>query len=253
MATITIETDLDVVSKQQQLVEEALSPDGVYIRMKTTLKDLLTRGELKGENRGKVIAETVAQMSSQITATCISAGLQWAEAEKRLALQKEEMQYQVDLLAAQKAKIEEDAKNSLIERQLKQAQLLRLYGATPVYDVDGNVIGLSEDGKEYASIQNINKDTEVKEHSRLKLVDDLLTSNKQREVLDTQKGLYTRQTQAFDDNKYQKLLDSQLNYNGMIFQDATNPDVLNVALENKVNDVFNKLIGTSEITPMPEA
>ena len=40
MATILIETDLDVVSKQRLLVEEALWPDSVYIRIKETLIDL---------------------------------------------------------------------------------------------------------------------------------------------------------------------------------------------------------------------
>ena len=40
MATIRIETDLDVVSKQRLLVEDALRPDSVYIRMKETLIDL---------------------------------------------------------------------------------------------------------------------------------------------------------------------------------------------------------------------
>ena len=34
MATILIETNLDVVSKQRLLVEEALGPDSVYSRMK---------------------------------------------------------------------------------------------------------------------------------------------------------------------------------------------------------------------------
>lgn len=51
MATILIETDLDVVSKQRLLVEEALGPDGVYIRMKDTLVDLLEKGEIKGTDR----------------------------------------------------------------------------------------------------------------------------------------------------------------------------------------------------------
>lgn len=31
MATILIETDLDVISKQRKLVEEALGPDSIYI------------------------------------------------------------------------------------------------------------------------------------------------------------------------------------------------------------------------------
>lgn len=88
---------------------------------------------------------------------------------------------------------------------------------------------------------------------REKIDADIANADKQREVMTAQQALYARQTTAFDDNKYQKLLDSQLNYNGIVFQDADNPDVLDVALEAKVNDVFNKLIGSSEITSMPEA
>ena len=82
--------------------------------------------------------------------------------------------------------------------------------------------------------------------------DKLLSGEKQREVMDAQKELYNRQKEAFDDNKYQKLLETQMNYNSMIFQDATDPDVLNVGLEAKVNDVFNKIIGSSEVVAMPE-
>lgn len=79
-------------------------------------------------------------------------------------------------------------------------------------------------------------------------------STQQLKVLEAQEELYRRQTLAFDDNKLQKVLDSQLNYNGMVFQDAANPDVLNIALEQKVNDVFNKLMGLDpNVTPMPEA
>ena len=36
MATILIETKLDVIEKQRKLVEEALGPDSIYIRMKYT-------------------------------------------------------------------------------------------------------------------------------------------------------------------------------------------------------------------------
>ena len=51
MATILIETDLDVVSKQRLLVEEALGPDSVYIRMKETLIDLIDKSERSEERR----------------------------------------------------------------------------------------------------------------------------------------------------------------------------------------------------------
>lgn len=77
-------------------------------------------------------------------------------------------------------------------------------------------------------------------------------SAKQLGVLTSQEDLYKRQILAFDDNKYQKLFEAQLNYNGMVFQDAANPDVLDVALETKVNDVFNKLTNNLPIANMPE-
>ena len=158
MATILIDTDLDVVSKQRLLVEEALGPDSVYIRMKETLIDLMNSGEIKGTDRAKVVGETIAQMSASITANVMNTGLQWAEAEKRLALQKEEMQKQLDILEQNKLLIENQIVASLADRQLKQAQLRREYG-TPSLDGSGNVIGLADDGKEYASILNIEADT----------------------------------------------------------------------------------------------
>lgn len=77
-------------------------------------------------------------------------------------------------------------------------------------------------------------------------------STQQLKVLEAQEELYRRQTQAFDDNKYQKIFETQLNYNGMVFQDAADPDVLDIALEKKVNDVFNKLTQNLPISPAPE-
>ena len=78
------------------------------------------------------------------------------------------------------------------------------------------------------------------------------TNTQQLRVLEAQEALYTRQKEAFDDNKYQKLFEAQLNYNGMVFQDADAPDILDVALEQKVNDVFNRLTQGLAITAMPE-
>lgn len=250
--TLVTDTTLDVVSKQKELVQEALGPDGVYIRLKETLLDLLSAGELTGAERADAISQTMSQMSGQITSACMSTGLQWAMHEKELALKKEEMQYQLDLISKQTDKMLEDTKNALAEKQLKQASLRRLYG-TPTLDASGNVIALGNDGKEYESILNVRKDTEVKEQTKLRLADEIVTSSKQREVMDTQKALYTRQKEAFDDNKYQKLFEAQLTYNGVVFQDATSPDVLDVALESKVNDVFNRIINSGNpVNPMPE-
>ena len=181
MATILIETDLDVVSKQRQLVEEALGPDSVYIRMKETLIDLMNSGEIKGTDRAKVVGDTIAQMSASITANVMNTGLQWAEAEKRLALQKTEMERQLDILEQNKLLIANQVIASLADRQLKQAQLRREYG-TPTLDSNGNVTGLGDDGKEYTSILNIQADTANKA-----LQGQVLTAQKESTYAQTHK------------------------------------------------------------------
>ena len=181
MATIQIETDLDVVSKQRLLVEEALGPDSVYIRMKETLIDLIDKSEIKGTDRAKVVADTIAQMSASITANVMNTGLQWAEAEKKLALQKTEMERQLDILDQNKLLIANQVIASLADRQLKQAQLRREYG-TPTLDSNGNVIGLGDDGKEYTSILNIQADTANKA-----LQGQVLTAQKESTYAQTHK------------------------------------------------------------------
>lgn len=181
MATILIETDLDVISKQRQLVEEALGPDSIYIRMKETLLDLLNDGSIKGTDRAKVVGETIAQMSASITANVMSTGLAWAEAEKKLALQKEELEKQLDILIQNKLLTENQVANSLAERQLKQAQLLRVYG-TPTKDSDGNVVLLGNDGKEYLTMLGIEADTANKE-----IQSEVLTSTKEQNWAQTHK------------------------------------------------------------------
>jgi len=50
--------------------------------------------------------------------------------------------------------------------------------------------------------------------------DKLLTSEQQRAVLVKQEALYQRQAAAFDDKKYQNILDTQMNAWGITFQDT---------------------------------
>lgn len=181
MATILIETDLDVISKQRQLVDEALGPDSVYIRMKETLLDLVEKGDIKGQDKAQLISQTITQMSASITANVMNTGLAWAEAEKRLALQKEELEKQLDILIQNKLLAENQVANSLVDRQLKQAQILRNYG-TPSKDSDGNVVMLANEGKEYLTMENIEADT-----SNKAIQGEVLTATKEQNWAQTHK------------------------------------------------------------------
>ena len=160
MATVTVltTTDLDVVSKQRKLVEESLGPDGVYIRLKETLIDLMDKGEIKGTDRANVVSTTLANLAGQITSGAMQTALAWAGKEKELELKKREMEYQLELLRQQGILTENQVIDSLAGRQLKQAQRIREYGIATT-DSNGNVTSLTDTGKVYAEQANVEQDT----------------------------------------------------------------------------------------------
>ena len=160
MATISVLTtaDLDVVNKQRELTTEALGPDGVYIRLKETLIDLMDKGEIKGTDRANVVSTTLANLAGQITSGAMQTALAWAGKEKELELKKREMEYQLELLRQQGILTENQVIDSLAGRQLKQAQRIREYGIATT-DSNGNVTSLTDTGKVYAEQANVEQDT----------------------------------------------------------------------------------------------
>lgn len=78
------------------------------------------------------------------------------------------------------------------------------------------------------------KDLEVKTAQKNKLVDDILTAAKQRE-------LYTRQITGFDDNKYQKLFESQLSSWGLMFSSGMLTEKPSIITGDKVSQLYTKL------------
>ena len=160
MATIPVLTtaDLDVVEKQRKLVEEALGPDGAYIRLKETLIDLMDKGEIKSTDRANVVSTTLANLAGQITSGAMQTALAWASKEKELELKKLEMGYQLELLKQQGILAENQVLDSLAGRQLKQAQRIREYGIATT-DSNGNVTSLANNGKVYQEELNVIQDT----------------------------------------------------------------------------------------------
>ena len=150
-----------------------------------------------------------------------------------------------------------------IEDLVNGSLISNVWTGTGVFDtlvnaVNENIKGEYQQGRltgtDYATVYLGSMQSVISESIRFLLEKDKATNLvKQGEVLDAQKELYQRQKEAFDDNKYQKLFEAQLNYNGMVFQDADSPDVLDVALENSVNNVFNKITGKDpDISIVPE-
>lgn len=146
---LNIDTDLDVVAKQKELVAESIGPDGIYVRMKDTLEELINKGELKkSPDAAKVIAETIASMANNITNSAMSTAIQWESQQKALAFQKAELEYRLDLLDNQVKESEQNQSSTLARKNLDIANTIRNFG-TYTTDASGNLVSLDNNGKGY--------------------------------------------------------------------------------------------------------
>lgn len=155
---ILLDTSIDVISKQRELVQEALGPDGVYIRMKETLESFFDEGAMKNPEVAQIVASTIGSMATSITAQTMGTALQWVSQEKDLYLKKEELEYRIDLLKIEADKGSQDAISSKVNKNLLQAKLLRDYGIA-TFDINGDIASLNDSGKVYEEIRALQQDT----------------------------------------------------------------------------------------------
>ena len=240
MAIILIDTTLDVVKKQKELAAALTDEDSIYIRMKETLVDLLEKGEIKGTDRARVVSETISQMAVNLTNTSLSTALAWQAQEKELALKKEELEVRLDVLQNEVEKSKEDIKLAKESVRLAQAKRIREYGDA-TFDPDGNVVLLSDEGLVYEQEQLVKKQIEQGTATLTKMADDLQTAAKQRLNVEKQTELYQRQKEGFDDNKYQKLFESQINAWGLMFSSGMLTEKPSIITGDKVSQLYAQL------------
>ena len=82
--------------------------------------------------------------------------------------------------------------------------------------------------------EQLAKDLDLKQAQIDKLNDDKLTAAKQRE-------LYQRQIVGFDDNKYQKLFESQLSSWGLMFSSGMLTEKPSIITGDEVSQLYTKL------------
>lgn len=151
MATIAVSSELDVVSKYEALVKSSLGGDSVYARMKETIKQLSADGDISDNEKAKVIAEVLAGLSSSISSSSMNTALQWASAEKDIALKKYELAEKVDVLKNEAVATANQGKLLEYQGVQTQAETRRLYGVTTV-DAEGKLTSLNDSGKIYEDI-----------------------------------------------------------------------------------------------------
>lgn len=82
--------------------------------------------------------------------------------------------------------------------------------------------------------EQLAKDLDLKQAQIDKLNDDKLTAAKQRD-------LYQRQIEGFDDNKYQKLFESQLSSWGLMFSSGMLTEKPSIITGDKVSQLYDRL------------
>lgn len=152
MATITITSDLDVNDKYESLVKQSLSGTSAYIRAKETIQDLVDSGAIDEAQKAEVISNIVGGMINNITSSSMSTALQWASAEKDIALKKLELEIQLDILAQEDLlkQAQTDQVNNAI--RLAKVESKRMFG-TATFDAHGNILSLDNTGKVWEDMQ----------------------------------------------------------------------------------------------------
>lgn len=237
---ISVSTSLDVIDRYRELVEASLDGDSIYIRAKETVERLYENSDMTDAKKAEVIANTIASMANSISASSMQLALQWESQEAELGLKKEELEYRIDLMKLEAEKAEYDANLVKESVRLAQAKRIREYGDA-TFDTDGNVILLSNEGLVYEQEQLVKKQIEQGTAAINKLNDDLLTAAKQRLNVEKQTELYQRQKEGFDDNKYQKLFDSQINAWGLMFSSGMLTEKPAIITGDKVSQLYNTL------------
>ena len=67
------------------------------------------------------------------------------------------------------------------------------------------------------------------------------STNKQDDVLEAQKYLYTRQTEGFDDNKNQKLFEAQLNSWALMYSSGLLTEIPDIISTDETSAIYNTL------------
>lgn len=151
MATISLTSELDVISKYEELIANSLDGESVYIRTKETVEELFKQGNLKDTDKAQIISTVLSNLNNALVSTSMSTALQWASAEKDITLRKLELEKQLDILANEASLKDAQIKKMVNDTVATQAQTIRMYGTPTV--VDGNVAALTDSGKVYKEIQ----------------------------------------------------------------------------------------------------
>ena len=151
MATINMETDLDVLNRFTSLMQTSLGSESVYIRTKETLEVMFKDYNINGTDKANILSQVLGTLSSSLTTSAMEVALRWTTTEKELYLKKLELAKELDILDNKVRESEALADKMFHDSIATQANTIRMLGTPTV--VDRKVIYLEDEGKVWQEIE----------------------------------------------------------------------------------------------------
>lgn len=153
MATISVSSELDILTKYEEIMATSLGAESVYVRVKETLETLLSSGDIASQDKGQIVSTVLGNLTSSLVSAGLSAATQWALQEKELELKILEMSKQLDLLDAQVLIAGYQAQKTKYENIATQATTIRTLGTPTV--IDDVVVSLADEGQVWQSMEMV--------------------------------------------------------------------------------------------------
>ena len=142
MATTTVsynqiagETDLDVKSVFNELMQASTERGSMYLRAKETIIDYVEKGQLDEREKAALVAKHITELAQSMTAQTLSAAVQVAKENRDAKYTLTKLREDTKLTTAQTQKLLADTDKTVIDNKLgimaikkAQAELYRDYG-----------------------------------------------------------------------------------------------------------------------------
>ena len=129
------ETDLDVKSIFNELMQASTERGSMYLRAKETIIDYVDKGELDQREKAALVAKHITELAQSMTAQTLSAAVQVAKENRDAKYTLTKLREDTKLTTAQTQKLLADTDKTVIDNKLgimaikkAQAELYRDYG-----------------------------------------------------------------------------------------------------------------------------
>ena len=165
--SLSLEANLDVVSKYNELLTQTVGENSLYIKTKETLDEYFKDNNMTAVDKANLVSSTLSNITIQCTQAILNAALEWAVQEKTMTLKIAETEYGL-------GKINQETKNAItankaaeVEYDLLQAKMIRDYGVPT--KVNGIITALTDTGEAYHKIELLKQQTanELTKNSQL--------------------------------------------------------------------------------------